>query len=271
MSNIIVVSFKEETKAIEALHKIKELDTYGDITLYEHMMIRKNENGNYETLNDDTSTEGWRTLTGAAVGGLLGALAGPVGLVIGLYSGVAIGAVADIARYDFEDDFIKKVNNKMETGTIAIVAEVDEDSSIFIDNYLKPFNAEILRTDASLEYDTFIDDQIEELEEEIEDEREKLKKATTDEKVKIEAKITELKSKRRTKIGELESKRKSTVQEIKDKTEARIEKLKFRLNKFENSVSNTITDARAAQIKKRIKRQEKKLVKLHHEIEDVMD
>ncbi len=41
MANIIVVSFTEEAKAIEALHKIKELDAYGDITLYEHILIRK--------------------------------------------------------------------------------------------------------------------------------------------------------------------------------------------------------------------------------------
>lgn len=271
MANIIVVSFKKETKAIQALHKIKELDSYGDITLYEHMIIRKEESGEYEVLNDDTSTEGWRTFTGAAVGGLLGAIAGPVGLVIGLYSGVAIGAVADIARYDFEEDFVEKVSNKMKTGTIAIVAEVDEDSSIFIDNYLKPFDAEILRTDANLEYDNFIDEQIEELEDDIEDERKKLKKATADEKVKIKTKIADLKTKRKAKMAELETKRKSTVQEIKDKTEARLEKLKSRLDKFENSVSDAVTDARAGQVKKRIKKQEARLKKLQHKLEDVLD
>ena len=47
MANIIIVSFKEETKAIEALHKIKELDNYGDITLYEYMMIRKKDDDQY--------------------------------------------------------------------------------------------------------------------------------------------------------------------------------------------------------------------------------
>lgn len=270
MANIIVVSFKEETKAIEALHKIKELDMYGDITLYEHMMVRKKENDQYEVLNDDTSGEGWRTLTGAAVGGLLGALAGPVGLVIGLYSGVAIGAIADVVHYDFEDDFIKKINNKMKPGTIAIVAEVSEESPIFIDDYLKPFDAEIIRTDADLEYDNFIEEQIEELEDEIEDEREKLKKATADKKVKIKTKIADLKAKRKAKIAELEAKRKSTVQEIKTKTEARIEKLKAGLDKFEDSVENTVSDARASRIKKRIKKQEARLNKLEHKLEDVL-
>ncbi|MFS4416434.1 DUF1269 domain-containing protein [Maribacter sp. 2307ULW6-5] len=271
MANIIVVSFTEETKAIEALHKMKELDSYGDITLYEHMMIRKKENDHYEVLNDETTDAGWRTLTGMALGGLVGAFAGPIGLVVGLYSGTAVGAILDIGRYDFEDDFIHKVNNKMKAGEITIVAEVGEDSSVFIDNYLKPLDAKIMRTDAGVEFDTYMDEQIEELEEEIEDEREKLKKATADEKVKISAKIAELKAKRKAKIAELEAKRKSALKDVKDKTKARIEKLESNLNKYEDNLTDSITQARANRLKKRINRQKSKLNKLNHQLEEVLD
>ena len=271
MADIIVVSFKEETKAIKALHKIKELDIYGDITLYEYMMIRKKNDNEYDILQDDTSDEIWRTLTGAAVGGLVGALAGPVGLVIGLYSGGVIGAVADIAHYDFDDDFVKKINNKMDPGTTAIVAEVKEDSTVFIDEYLKPFNVEIIRTDADLEYDDFIDEHIEELEDKIESERKKLKNATTEETTKIKAKIADLKKKRKAKLAVLEAKRKSRVQEIKNKTEARLAKLKSRLNLIENKVETTITKARTSRMRKKIKKQEARLNKLQHQLEDILD
>src|SRR5690606_22150809 len=209
MANIIVVPFKEETKAIDALHKIKELDAYGDITLYEHMMIRKKANDQYEVLNKTTDGEGWRTFTGMALGGLVGAIAGPLGLIIGLYTGTAAGAIWDISRYDFEDDFVKKVSGKMNTGTIAIIAEVGEDSPVFIDDALKSYSSEIIRSEAGVEFDNYIDDQIEDLEDDIEDEREKLKNATAQEKVKIKAKITDLKEKRKAKISELEAKRKS--------------------------------------------------------------
>ncbi len=262
MANIIVVSFKEETKAIEALHKIKELDSYGDITLYDHMMIRKKENGKYETLKDDTSTEGWRTLTGTAVGGLLGALAGPVGFVIGLFSGLTVGAVADINRYDFEKDFVKKVSNQMKVGTTAIVAEVDEDSSVFIDNYLKPFEVDIIRTDAGWEFDNFVNEKIEEIEDKIEEQREKLKKATTGEKEKIKTKIAELKAKRKIKIAELEAKSKTVVEEIKNKTKTSIDQLESRLQKYEDSITDAISNARKNRIKKRIKKLEDKLSQL---------
>ena len=272
MANIIVVSFKEETKAIEALHKIKELDSYGDITLYEHMLIRKKENDQYEVLDDATDGVGWRTFTGMALGGFVGALAGPIGLVIGLYSGTAVGALLDISRYDFEDDFIHKVNNKMKAGTIALVAEVSEDSSVFIDTYLKPFDAEIIRTEAGVEFDNYMDEQVDELEEEIEDEREKLKKATADEKAKINAKIANLKAKRKARMDELEAKRKSTIKGIKDKTNARIKKLESRLEGYEDSISDSYRKARKNRLKKRIKKEEEKLYQLHNALgEDIVD
>ncbi|WP_117880408.1 DUF1269 domain-containing protein [Aureibaculum luteum] len=272
MANIIVVPFKEEKRAIDALHKIKELDAYGDITLYEHMMIRKKENNQFEVLNDQTDEEGWRTLTGAAVGGLLGAIAGPVGFVIGLYSGLAVGAIADVSRYDFEDDFVKKVSNQMTVGTIAIIAEVGEDSSVFINEALEPYSSEIIRSEAGIEFDDYIDGQIEDIEDKIEDEREKLKKATKEEKVKIKSKIAELKAKRKIKIAALETKRKQALKIIKDKTDNRIKQMENRLNDYEHSVSNSIMKVRKNRLKKRIKKQEEKLYQLHAALcEDIVD
>ncbi|RED43668.1 putative membrane protein [Winogradskyella eximia] len=272
MANIIVVSFKEETKAIEALHKIKELDAYGDITLYEHMMIRKKENNHYEVLNDQTDGEGWRTFTGLALGGIIGAFAGPLGLIIGLYTGTAVGAIWDVSRYDFEDNFIKKVSNKMNVGTIAIVAEVAEDSSVFVDDALVGLSSEIIRSEAGLEFDDYVDDQIEDLEEDIDDQRQKLKKATAEEKTKIKAKIADLKAKRKAKIAELETKRKSALKEIKTSTKARINKLESRLESYKDAISDSYSQARKNRLKKRIKREEEKLYQLHSALgEDIVD
>ena len=264
MANIIVVPFKDEEKAIKALHKIKELDAYGDITLYEHMMIRKKENNKYDVLNDQTDGEGWRTFTGLALGGLIGAFAGPLGLIIGLYTGTVAGAIWDVSRYDFEEDFIKKVSNKMHVGTIAIIAEIAEDSSVFVDDALKGLSSEIIRSEAGLEFDDYVDDQIEDLEEDIEDEREKLKKATAEEKAKIKAKIASLKAKRKAKIAELEAKRKSVLKEIKNETKARINKLETRLEGYKDAISESYSKARKNRLKKRIKREEEKLYQLYN-------
>lgn len=271
MANIIVVSFTQETKAIKALHKLKELDSYGDITLYEHLMIRKKKHDEYEVLKDKTSEVGWRTVTGMALGGLAGALAGPIGLVIGLYSGTAVGAILDIGRYDLEDDFIKKVNNKMKVDEITIIAEVGEESSVFIDNYMESLDTKVIRTEAGVELDNFLDEQIEELEDKIEDEREKLKEATTAEKAKINTKITDLKAQREAKLAELETKRKSYLKSIKDRTEARIEKLESTLDKVGDNISDSIVRARTNRLQRRIKRQKIKLNKLNRQLEEILN
>ncbi|TYB79507.1 DUF1269 domain-containing protein [Bizionia myxarmorum] len=272
MANIIVIPFKEKTKAIDALHKIKELDVYGDITLYEHIMIRKDDKNHYEILDNKTDSEGWRTFTGMALGGLVGAFAGPIGFIVGLYTGTTVGAVWDINHFNFETDFIKKVSNTMTVGTIAIIAEVGEDSSVFIDTALKPYSSEIIRSEAGVEFDDYIDEQIEELEEEIDDEREKLTKATANEKSKIKLKITELKSKRKAKIAALDAKSKSALKELKDKTKARINTLETRLKGYENSVSETYSKARKNRLQKKIKKQEEKLYQLHNALgEDIVD
>ena len=100
MNNIIVVSFTDETKAVDALHKLVEWDSFGDISIYEKIIVRKKTYGEYEILKED-SFEGWRTLTDMGYGSLLGLMGGPVGFVIGLYTGTAIGAIADSSHYDF--------------------------------------------------------------------------------------------------------------------------------------------------------------------------
>ena len=272
MANIIVVSFKEETKAIKALHRIKELAVYGDITLYEHIMIRKKDKNQFQVLNDQRDGEGWRTLTGMTLGGVVGAFAGPVGFVVGLLTGSVAGVIWDVNHFDFESDFINKVTAKMNIGTITIIAEVNEDSSVFIDDALKPFSSEIIRSEADLEYDDYMDEQVEDLEEAIEEQREKLKKATADEKAKINAKITELKVKRKAKIAELEAKRKAALKDIKDKANDRIKKLETRLNGYEHAVTNSFAKARRNRLEKRIKREEEKLYQLHNALgEDIVD
>ena len=50
MANVIVVSFQEEAKAIEALHKLNELESLCNISIYEKVMILKNANGQFEIL-----------------------------------------------------------------------------------------------------------------------------------------------------------------------------------------------------------------------------
>ena len=268
MTKVIIASFKEEANAIGALHKLIELESFGDISMYERIMVRKKANGELETLKEDSS-DGWRTLTGMAVGGLLGALAGPVGFVVGLFTGTIIGGVSDAGHYDFEGDFAKKIEARMPVGTVSIIAEIDEDNVGFIDSSLKPFDATIIRSDVDFEFDQYVDDQIEEIDEDIAEERAKLKKAIGNDKEKIEKKIAELKTNRKSKIAEFEAKGKKSIQNMKDKASAGIESVKSAVHHVENQINESVNENRANRLKHRIATHEAKLKNLNKELKSV--
>lgn len=268
MTKVIVVYFKEEAKAINALHKLIELESFGDISMYERVMVRKKANGELETMSNNGS-EGWRTFTGMAVGGLIGLLGGPVGFVIGLISGTVIGGISDAGHYDLEGDFVKKIESTMPEGTIAIIAEIDENTNGFVDSYLKPFDALVVRSDVDFEFDQYVDDQIEEIDEDIADERVKLKKAIGADKVKVEKKIADLKKSRKAKIADIEAKSKKSIHNLMDKTAAGIETVKSNVQDVGNQIGETINENREYRLKKRIAAHESKLEHLKKELKSV--
>src|SRR5258708_40336727 len=98
MANLIIASFNQEAEAIEASHKLNELESIGDISIYEMVIIKKNADGKGVVLQADTD-EGLRTLSGMAIGTLVGTLAGPVGVVIGMFTGTLAGAAMEDDHY----------------------------------------------------------------------------------------------------------------------------------------------------------------------------
>ena len=268
MTKVIVVSFKEEAKAMAAMHKLNELDGLGDISIYEKTMVRKKGADAYETLKED-GNEGWRTLTGMALGGMLGAIGGPVGFVIGLYTGTAIGAMTDISHYDFKEDFIAAVENKMAVGTISIIAEIDENSDVFVDTSLASMGAEILRSDIDFEFDNYVSEQVGELETAISVERKKLKKASAAEKEKIAKEIAALKEIRKQKIADLEAKANKAVAHTREKAASGMEKMKTTVKEFADGITHGVNEEKATLIKNRIARHENKLRHLKAALKEV--
>jgi len=268
MKNVIVASFKEESKAIAALHKLNELDSFGDITIYDHIMVRKKGDGKLEILKQDDS-EGWRTFTGMGVGSLLGLLGGPVGFVIGLYTGAAMGALADLNHYDFAEDFIAKVEKKITVGTVTIIAEIEEDSEVFVDTYLKPFGAVIWRSDVDVEFDKQMDEEMDEIEADIAEQRAALKKAAKNEKKKIETKIADLKEKRRARIAEFVTKRKQVEKNIKTTVASSIETFKSDVRAVRSDIRNDIKTEKIERIERRIGRHEDVLNALNRQLKEL--
>lgn len=211
MTSLIVASFANEAQAVKGSHKLQELESFGDISVFEKVIVKKDSNGQITFLQDDTS-DGLPTVGGMAIGTLVGAIAGPVGAVVGMMVGTLTGAVVDADRMDFADDFGLKVTDRLQPGTVAIIAEIAEDGPAFVDTSLEPLGATIFRTDADDAYDDYEDEQVDEFDESIAAERAKLKMSTAAEKSKIQQKIAQLKEKRKKRIAESKEKHKSAVE-----------------------------------------------------------
>ncbi len=210
MTRLLVLSFTEESKAFNALHKLAELESHGDITIYEKTLVRKKADGDYEILKEENN-EGWKTITGMAIGGLLGMLGGPVGLVVGLYAGTTIGAYSVMSHYEFAEEFLRKVESNMPADTVSIVAEVDENSSYYIDTVMLHMGAIITWSDTDLDYIKYFGEQIEEINHQIVASRAALKTAENGEKHAIEKKLSVLNELRKVKVEALQAESKKTL------------------------------------------------------------
>lgn len=236
MTNLIVISFKNESQAIEGSHKLTELESFGDITVYEKAMLKKDPSGTTSVIQSETS-DGLRTLSGMALGTLIGALAGPVGLLVGMMTCTVAGAALESDYFDFSEDLKAKVMDRVQPGTVSIIAEIYENNPAFIDNAVAPFGPTIFRSDVDYVYDQYVDDQIEELDEEIATERANIKAAAASERSRIQQRIDQLKERRRQRITELKGKKPSFIAKIKtSRDEEKKNQLQSRIYKHQKKI-----------------------------------
>ena len=235
MTNVVVISFKNEKEAIDASHKLIELESFGDISIYEKILVKKELNGDTSLLQTNNS-EGLRVASGMAIGTLVGAFAGPIGLLIGMLTGTLAGTLAEANYIDFSEDIISKVIDQLKPGTVAIVAEIYEEGPAFVDNVVASFNATVTRSNVDYVYDEFIDGEIKEIDDEIASERARIKSSVTEDKASIRQKIDRLKQKRKQRIIELKesqkSRKKSRLTNKINKQEEKTAQLQSKLDKL---------------------------------------
>jgi uncharacterized membrane protein len=239
MTNLIIAAFKEEAEAIEASQKLNELESIGDITIYELVLVKKNTAGETVVLQTDTTEEGLTTISGMAIGALIGALAGPVGLVAGMFTGTVAGGAIETDTYGFAEDFVSKAAGQLQPGMAAVIAEIAEDDPVFVDSSLSPLGAILTRSDVDYEYTKHSDEEIDELDEEIGAARKKLKSAADKDKDKILRKIAKLKEERKDRINEFKEKVKDAIADVRTSVkERKIEKIRNKIEKHQQKVAD---------------------------------
>ena len=159
MTNLIVLSFTNESKAIEASQKLAELESIGDISVFEKVIIKKGANGEFTYLQTESS-DGLRMVSGMALGTLVERLADLVGMMVGNAFGHPGGAVGETEYIDFSEETVRKVTDQLNAGDVAILAEISEEGSFFVDMLQPHLGGNIFRHNVDDVYSDYEDQQL---------------------------------------------------------------------------------------------------------------
>jgi uncharacterized membrane protein len=145
MDRILVVIFNEADKALEARDALRSLDHDDDVlTLYAYAVIKKEPDGTC-VVNDEHDREGLKTLLGTSLGSLIGLLGGPTGVVIGSIAGTLTGITADLDNARVSAEFVDEVSKELTPGKFALIAEIDEEWSKWVDLRMEELGGVVCR------------------------------------------------------------------------------------------------------------------------------
>jgi uncharacterized membrane protein len=193
--NVIAVSFREDSAAYEALTRLKELDSQGQIGVKGAAVVTRGDDGRIVEKDQvgDPSFAG--TATGGIVGLLIGVLGGPLGVLVGGATGVLVGSLFDLDDADDTDSVLGEISQSIGAGPAGLLADVSEPSTEVVDTAMQGLGGTVLRRS--------VDDVEAEIAAAEQAQREAKKKARKDlrdarhkkQKDEVDAKVAELKTK----------------------------------------------------------------------------
>ena len=152
MSDLIVISFKDELKADEVLIYMRTLDRKGIIALKDAVVVVRKKEGKAEVKPTKKTASSLYSgvLSGSPWGLFLGFLVvhSPVGGVVGAAVGAFLGVLASIG---INYNLIREVSNTLEPGTSAILVLTKKSTPDKVWENLSKFEGRVLRTSLSKE------------------------------------------------------------------------------------------------------------------------
>ena len=144
--NVIVTTFSEDSRAYEALARLKELAAEDQIDLHNGAVVERAQDGPLH-LSDEAGNEddGLATLTGGTIGLLIGILAGPLGLLLGGAIGLLAGAIVDAEDDDETDSVLEHISRSIGNGETAVLADVDEGGPAPVDGAMAAVGGRVAR------------------------------------------------------------------------------------------------------------------------------
>lgn len=129
------------------------------------------------------------TALGAATGTLIGLLGGPAVAAAGMFAGSLGGAAFDVSNLGVGADFVDEVSKRLRAGTVALVAEIEEQWIAPLDDRMSKVGGSVYRRSRSDVIDYQDERDAAALRQEKEEMQEELAQAKGEAKKKLEATI----------------------------------------------------------------------------------
>jgi uncharacterized membrane protein len=146
MDKMLVVIFDNELKAYEGFELLQDLQIEGSIDVYEKTVIARDANGKIVVKKKD-NMDPVGTGVGLLIGSLIGMISGPIGIgmAVGAGAGTVGGLVYDLAHLGVDKNFLNEVENSLQPGNAALVAEIYEEWTLPVDTQMAALGGTVLR------------------------------------------------------------------------------------------------------------------------------
>jgi uncharacterized membrane protein len=236
MDRMLVVVFSELSKALDGRDALKSLDRDDSITDYASAVITKNADGTI-TVNEEDDHGVLRALLGTSLGSLIGLLGGPIGVGIGAAAGSLAALTANLDNARIGADFVDEVSKQLTPGKFALVAEIDEEWTPWVNLRMEELGGVVYRRALSEAKHAVNEEEIAAMKADLAQMKAEHAQANADHKAKLLEKI-----------NRLDTKIQQQLQKAKERNEIAEAKAQAKVNALE---------AKAARTREKLNTQEK--------------
>lgn len=232
MEKMIVIVFDDEAKALDGLQAVRELDSDGEISVFEVQVVAKTPDGGARVIRNDDLLSVPMLAGGTAVGAILGLIGGPLGVITCGTAGAVVGAIADAQKAGLTDDFVGEVSRALKPGKVAVVADIMEEAVTPLDERIERIGGVVLRRMNTLVETTEEDLDAEAHRAEMQQLKAERARARAGRLEKIDARIDHL----GTQLENAIQRRRGNIRLRQQQREARIERLQSKARQSEGEV-----------------------------------
>ena len=133
-TNVIAVTFPEESKAYQALSELRQASDAGRLDLVSAAVVRRAPDGHLSVPEQEDTTGA----AGTATGGLLG-------MLMGWGAGALVGGLLDIDRAERSADVLTEFGQAVPPGQTALLAQVTEYATEVVDGQVSALGGTVYR------------------------------------------------------------------------------------------------------------------------------